>query len=412
MKKKKIFWVAAIVTLCIASGLIYMKMDSGQVVETVVVEKEDIKQYIEDTAVVQTNKKQTVYIEGSGRIDSIKVNVGDSVKKGDVLLTMNKADLELKLKDANSKIQSAKAQLASADSSNYVNKIEIAQAAVDNSKVAFDSAKRNLDNQKTLYESNAISQQELKNAEDSYKSAEIALKSANSGLKDAKDGAPDYMKKGYIAVVEQAFIFRDSIMREIEKQQVLSTIDGSVIEKLVEENSIGAPAVAAFLIGDVKSLELEVNILSDDIYNVHIGNEVEVSGKAIGDSKLKGKVIKIAPEAKNITSSLGVNQKRVSVTIEINDDVGELKPGYDLDIKIITKMNSNTLVIPDTAAFDYKGNSCVFVVENGKTVLRQIKKGIESDKTIEVLEGLVVGEKIILKPDNNMKEGIRIKTSE
>jgi HlyD family secretion protein len=408
MKNKKIFWVAAIVTLCVASGLIYMKMDTGQEVETVVVEKGDIKQYIEDTAVVQTNKKQTVYIEGSGRIDDIKVGVGDSVKKGDLLLTMDKTDLELKLKDANSKIQSAKAQLSSTDGSNYANKIEVAQAAVDNSKVAFDSAKRNLDNQKTLFEANAISQQELKNSEDSYKSAEIALKSANSGLKDAKDGAPDYMKKGYIAVVEQAVIYRDSIMREIEKQQVLATIDGSVIEKLVEENSIGAPAAPAFIIGDIKSLELEVNILSDDIYNVHIGNEVEVSGKAIGDSKLKGKVIKIAPEAKNITSSLGVNQKRVSVTIEINDDVGELKPGYDLDIKIITKMNRDTLVIPDTAAFDYKGNSCVFVVENGKTVLRQIRKGIESDKTIEVLEGLEEGDKIILKPDNNMKEGTNI----
>lgn len=409
MKKKKIFWVAAIVTFGIVSGLIYMKMDTGQEVETVVVEKGDIKQYIEDIAVVQTNKKQTVYIEGSGRIDNIKVNVGDSVKKGDVLLTMDKEDLELKLKDAELKIQSAKAQLASTDGSNYANKIEIAQAAVDTAKVTFDSAKRNLDNQKTLYDANAISQQELKNSEDSYKSAEIALKSVNSGLKDAKDGAPDYMKKGYIAVVEQAVIYRDSIMREIEKQQVLATIDGSVIEKLVEENSIGAPKAAAFLIGDVKSLELEVNILSDDIYNVHIGNEVEVSGKSIGDSKLKGKVIKISPEAKNITSSLGVNQKRVAVTIEITDDVGELKPGYDLDIKIITKMNSDTLVIPDTAVFDYKGNSCVFVVENGKTVLRQIRKGIESDKTIEVLEGLEEGEKIILKPDNNMKEGIKIK---
>lgn len=409
MKKKKIFWVAAIVIFGIASGLIYIKMDTGQEVETVVVEKGDIKQYIEDTAVVQTNKKQTVYIEGSGRIDDIKVGVGDSVKKGDVLLTMDKADLELKLKDADSKIQSAKAQLASTDGSNYVNKIEAAQAAVDNSKVAFDSAKRNLDNQKTLYESNAISEQELKNAEDSYKSAETALKSVTVQLKDAKDGAPDYMKKGYIAVVEQAVIFRDSIMREIEKQQVLATIDGSVIEKLVEENSIGAPGTAAFLIGDVKSLELEVNILSDDIYNVHIGNEVEVSGKVIGDSILKGKVIKIAPEAKNITSTLGVNQKRVAVTIEINDYVEELKPGYDLDIKIITKMKSDTLVIPDTAIFDYKGSACVFVVENGKTILRQIKKGIESDKTIEVIEGLNTGQKVILKPDNNMKEGMKIK---
>lgn len=409
MKRKKIFLGATVVTLLIAGGLIYMNMQGGQEVETVSVEKGEIKQYIEDTAVVQANRKQTVYIEGSGRVNSIKVNVGDSVNKGDVLLTMETEDLELKLKDADSKIKAAKAQLASTDASNYTNKIEIAQAAVDNAKVTHDTAKRNLDNTKILYEAGAASEQEVKNTEDSFKSAEVGLKSANSQLKEAKDGAPDYMKNGYIAGVEQAVILKDSIAREIEKQQVVAGIDGIVIEKLIEENSIGAPGTAAFIIGDVKKLELESNILADDIYNIHVGNEVEVSGKAIGDSKLKGKVIKIAPEAKNITSSLGVNQKRVSVTIEITEDIGTLKPGYDLDSKIITQIKSDTLIIPDTAVFDYKGNSCVFAVENGKTILKQIKKGIESDKAIEVLEGLEEGQKIILKPDNNMKEGIKIK---
>lgn len=409
MKRKKIFLGAAVVTSLIAGGLIYMNMQGGQDIETVAVEKGEIKQYTEDTAVVQTNKKQTVYIEGTGRINSIKVKVGDFVNKGDVLLTMDTEELDLKLKDADSKIKAAKAQLASTDTSNYANKIEISQSAFDAAKVTYDTAKRNFDNAKTLFEAGVISEQELKNAEDSFKSSEAGVKSANSQLKDAKDGAPEYMKSGYIAAVEQAVIFKDSIVKEIEKQQVTAGIDGIVIEKLVEENSIGTPGRAAFLLGDVKSLELESNILADDIYNVHVGNEVEVSGKAIGDSKLKGKVIKIAPEAKNITSSLGVNQKRVAVTIEITDEIGELKPGYDLDSKIITKMKSDTLIIPDRAVFDYKGNSCVFAVENGKAILKQIKKGIESDKTIEVLEGLEEGEKIVLKPDNNMKEGIKIK---
>ena len=64
------------------------------------------------------------------------------------MLTMDKADLELKLKDANSKIEAAKAQLASTDSSNYVNKIEIAQAAVDTAKVNYESVTRDLNNAK------------------------------------------------------------------------------------------------------------------------------------------------------------------------------------------------------------------------------------------------------------------------
>ncbi|MBC2582160.1 efflux RND transporter periplasmic adaptor subunit [Clostridium sp. DJ247] len=409
MKRKKLFWTATLIIVCAASALAYVKLQEGQTVETAVVLKGEIRQYIEDTAAVQSNKKQKAYIEGSGRIASINFNVGDSVKKGDVLLTMDKGDLELKLQDANAKIDAAKAQLQGTDISNSINKIEIAEAAVDQAKVAYEAADRNLNNSKKLYDSGSISKQELNNAEDAYKTAEAALKSASYQLEDIKAGTPDYVKSQYAAQMKQAVILRDSITRDIEKQQVISPVDGIILEKLVHENSLGTAGTAAFSIGDTKSLELEANILSDDIYKVKIGNEVEVSGKSIGNSTIKGKVIKIAPEAKNTPSSLGVNQKRVPITIEINGDMGLLKLGYDLDVKIITEMKKDTLVIPDTAVFDYKGSSCVFVVDSGKAVIKKIKKGIESEKTVEVISGLKSGEKIIVKPDNNIKEGIKIK---
>jgi HlyD family secretion protein len=409
MKRKKLYWTITPIIIFAVSALTYVKLQSGQVVETTVVSKGEIKQYIEDTATVQSNKKQTAYIEGSGKITSIKVNVGDFVKKGDVLLTMDKGDLELKLQDANAKIEAAKAQLQGTDISNSVNKIEIAQAAVDTAKVNYESTSRNLNNAKTLYDSGSISKQELNNAEDAYKTAEAALKSANFQLQDIKEGTPDYVKSQYASGVKQAVILRDTITKSIEKQQVLSPVDGIILEKLVDENLTGTVGTAAFSIGDTKSLELEANILSDDIYKVKIGNDVEVSGKPIGNSTIKGKIVKIAPEAKNITSSLGVNQKRVSVTIEISGDVGLLKPGYDLDIKIINERKKDTLVVPDSAVFDYKGNSCVFVIDSGKAVIRQIKKGIESEKLIEVIGGVKLGEKILVKPDNDIKEGMKVK---
>ncbi|MVX64707.1 HlyD family efflux transporter periplasmic adaptor subunit [Clostridium chromiireducens] len=409
MKKKKLLWTGIIAVICIASIYVYIVMQQGQAVETSIVEKGEIKQFIEDTATVQSTKKQTVYVEGTGKIDSIKVKVGDTVKKDDILLTMDKKDLELKLQDANSKIKAAQSQLSGTDISNYVNKIEISEAEVDKAKVSYESASRSLNNSKVLYESGAISKQELDNVEDTYKNAEAVLKSSSNQLEEIKKGTPDYVKNGYEAGVEQAVILRNSIMREIDKQQVLSPIDGIVVENLLEENAIVVPGTTAFLIDNTKNLELEANILSDDIYKVKIGNEVEGSGKAIGNSLLKGKIIKIAPEAKNITSSLGVNQKRVMVTIEINDDTDLLKPGYDLDIKIITEIKSDTLVIPDSSVFDYKGDPCVFAVVDGKTVIRQIKKGIESEKTIEVLGGLEEGERIVLKPDNNTKEGMKVR---
>jgi HlyD family secretion protein len=201
----------------------------------------------------------------------------------------------------------------------------------------------------------------------------------------------------------------DTIVNSIKKQEVRSPADGTIIERLVDENIPAVPQMAAFIIEDTDRLEIEANVLSDDINKVQIGDEVEISGKPLDDEILMGKVTKIAPAAKAEMSTLGVSQNRVPVTIEINGDTSLLKPGFSVDAKIITANRKNILMVPDSSVFDYEGKSTIFVVENGKTRLRIVEKGIESDDYIEIISGLKEGEMILSKPDNSIKEGMRIK---
>jgi len=65
--------------------------------------------------------------------------------------------------------------------------------------------------------------------------------------------------------------------------------------------------------------------------------------------------------------------------------------------------------VPDSSVFEYKDESRVFIVENGKALLRTVKRGIESGNFIEIQEGLKEGDTILVKPDNSIKEGINIK---
>lgn len=408
MKKRKLIWISGV----IAAGVVlaaFMSAQKGKSVETISVIKGDVNQYVEDTALVKCRGSQTVYIEGSGKITSINFDAGDEVKKGDILLTMDKSDLELQLKDAEAKVKSAESQLEGAELKSYANKIVEAQAAVEQYEVAFDAASRSYESAKALYEAGAISKEDLNKAEDAYKTAASLLKSTKAQLNDIKNGAPDYLKNSYISQLEQAVVYRDSILRSIDKQQVKSPMDGIVLERLVEENSLASRGMAAFVIGDVKNIELEANILSDDIYKVKVGNEVEITGQSIGDAVIKGRVVKIAPAAKTITSALGVNQSRVPVTIEIIGNTSLLKPGYNVDIKIVTASKENAIVVPDSAVFDYKGSTCVFVVDKDRAVIRQVKKGLEGDKLVEITEGLKEGETVLVKPDNDIKEGMKIK---
>jgi HlyD family secretion protein len=407
--KGKLKWIIILAVAAIIA-IIAINKSSGSINASVAkVTKGDIKQYVEDTAQVQSKDKQTVYIDGTGKVVQINVNVGDVVKKGDLLLSLDKSDLELQLKDAQAKVDAAKAQLKGTEFVNYANKIEQARAAVDQAQASFDSAKRNYDNSNTLFQAKALSENEFKAVQDAYKTAQAALQTASLQYDDVRKGTPDYIRSGYEAQLEQADIYKDTILKNLEKQDVKSNIDGVVLEKLVENNSPSAPSTPAFVIGNINNLELEADILEDDISKVKIGNEVEISGKPIGNEVIKAEVVKIAPSAINITSSLGVNQKRVPVTIKITDKESLMKPGYSLDVKIVTDVKSNIIKVPDTAVFDFQGVSKVFVVQNGTVVLRTVKKGIESDNFIELLDGVKDGDIIMVKPDNNIKEGAKIK---
>ena len=106
-------------------------------------------------------EKQTAYIEGTGRVAVINVDVGDTVKKGDLLLSIQNDDFAIQLKDADAKIAQAKAQLTGTDLTNYADKIELAEAQVAQSQIASDSAQRELDNTKKLFDAHTVSKNEL-----------------------------------------------------------------------------------------------------------------------------------------------------------------------------------------------------------------------------------------------------------
>lgn len=411
-KEMKLRWTVIIAVIAIAGVALMASMSGGVPVEVYEVSKGTMEQFVEDTAQVKPLDNQTVYIDGSGKVVDIHVDVGDAVKKEDLLLSLEKTNLELQLRDAEAKIAAAKAQLSGTEVVNYANKIDTAKAAVEQARVARDSAQRSFEKAKELYEADAISKEDFKKAEDAYKTASAALNSANVQLEDVRQGAPDHLKSSYKAQLEQAVIYRDTILYNLGKQDVKADIDGVVLEKLIEVNTPAAPSTAAFVIGSAENLELEADILADDANSIQKGNKVKISGKPLEDKILEGEVIKIAPAAKEVTSALGVNQKRVPVTIKITSGTSLLKPGYSVDAKIITAERKDTIKVPDSAVFDYKGQSSVFVVEKGKAKLRPVKKGIESGSDIEIQEGLKAGDIVLVKPDNNIKEGSKIKLEE
>lgn len=348
MRKKRLFTILSITAIVILT-IVYQATKSVPL-ETVAISRGSIEQYVDDTGTVEAKSSQTVYLEEGGKITAIRVDENDRVRQGDLLLKMSPANLQL------------------------------TTVAMEQARIHFESARQDWERAQSLYQAGAISKTERDNIGTAYRIAAAALQSANL---------------------------------ELRKQQqnlvVQAPLSGVVLKRAVEVNQVVSPGAPAFIIGEPHPLEVEVDILADDIVRVRPGNPVAVSGQATGGSVLKAVVSKVAPMAENIVSSLGVNQKRATVTIDFTGDTGSLKPGYDVDVRIFTQIKPRTITVPLSAVFDLQGKNHCFVIEKGRTRLRAVEIGIENDEKVEIRSGLRLGERVLLKPDNSIREGLKVK---
>lgn len=336
--------------IAVIGGLIVFNGLQGVPVEVFQVSTGNIRQYVEDTAVVKSKKSRTIYLETSGRVAQVLVEAGDWVNQGDLLVRMDEIDLR------------------------------VAEVAAQQARINSEQAARDWSKVQKLYEAGAISRTEWEQTKSAYETATAGLQGAE---------------------LEQSKHKKSSLFQ--------APLSGIILERMVEPNLVAPSGTAIFVIGGLADLEVEAEILADEVVKVRLGNPVEVFGKAAGDAVLKGKVVKVAPMAKNVVSSLGVNQKRVPVTIQLTEGSGMLKPGYNVDLRIVTRERLNTIRVPLTAVFSYRDGEYVFVVEAGKARLRKVETGIENDEAIEILKGLEPGDLALVKPDNELKEAVRVK---
>lgn len=407
--KKIIKYTIYLFAAAAVTGVVWYKYSSSALeVKTVKAGRGRIEKYVEDTGKVKYSKASTIYSSTQGIIKKVYVRQGDRIRKGQTLAVLSGDDYKYKLQAADAQIQSAEAQLKGAVTQDNLNKIETAQTAVDKDTTAYNETLNNYNNNKELYNAGYLSKDEMISSETALKNAEAALKTDKLQLNEAQKAVPDYIRKQYNALVQEAFIQKTSIKAEMEKLTIKAPFDGIVLQKSAEEGSYAAPGGELMKIAGTGRTEIEADILSDDIYNIKIGDIAVISGNAIGDRKIYGRVTEIAPEASDVTNSLGISQNRIPVTIELKNASG-LRQGLSLDVRIITKAVGNALLLPETSVFDYNGGYGVFTVNNGKAEVRRVIKGLENDDMVQVTSGIGEGQTVIKSPDDSIKEGMKIK---
>ncbi len=192
-----------------------------------------------------------------------------------------------------------------------------------------------------------------------------------------------------------------------------SPVDGVVLRRLVESESVVAAGTPLVEIGDLRQLEVVMDLVSDDAAKVRTGNPVEINGWG-GDRPIPGIVQRIEPSGRLAVSALGIEEQRVDVVIAIAVEgvpgADALGHGFRIEGTIILWQDENVLRLPVGALVRSEDGSWrVYVDQAGRARARKVTIGHMNSDYAEVLGGLEEGDAVILGPGGRIGDGSRVR---
>jgi HlyD family secretion protein len=189
--------------------------------------------------------------------------------------------------------------------------------------------------------------------------------------------------------------------------EIPAPINGRVLRVFRESSGVVQAGEPLLEIGDPLDLEVEIDVLSRDAVKVKPGAPVLLEEWG-GDRALNGEVRLVEPSGFTKISTLGVEEQRVNVIVDLVDPPQTreaLGDGFRVEARIVIAEADDVLKVPTSALFRVGDEWAVFRVEDGVARQRTVKLGLQNGLEAEVREGLAEGDEVVTHPGDNVVDG-------
>ena len=383
--------IIAFVALATVYGFFPKALD----VDLVSVTRGPLQITIEEEGRTRLKERFVITAPIAGYMERISAKVGDKVTKGQsvaVLQPSRSPALDARSREeAQSSVTAAEAALNAA--------IERESAASADA----DYTEKRLERLKNLYTKGSI-------AKDQYDQMEAEAKKARALARSAKANVDVSRSELERAKTQLKNFATVKSTTGHNKVYVSTPVSGSIFR--IYRESEGAVNVGEPLldIGDVKNIEVRVEVLSSDAVKIKPGTAVYFKRWG-GEQTLDGIVRVVEPAGFTKISSLGVEEQRTLVIADITSPPEiwrALGDAYRLEAHFVVWEGKNVLQVPTSALFRSGKDWAVFAYEKGKARKRIIEAGQRNGLIAEIISGLTENEKVIAHPDDKISDGTRI----
>lgn len=315
--------------------------------------------------------------EVNGRISELPVDIGDHVKKHDLLFALDDKDLQIELKTRQQEIDSAQLQLAKA-------------------KLAMEQAERDFQRDKSLYQEKLVSEQV-------YEASKQVWDSASKDFELAKNA------------VERTQSTLDQTEEKLRKTRVEAPFDCTVLTRPITGIGQAVSGSGGFnsgtevmTIANLADLVILAHVNQADVTRLRDGMEVEVAVEAVPGLVVKGVVERISPQATIVNNIKGFDAR-----IRLKSPDSRVQPGMTANITIPVASASNVVAVPLAAVFTefdpekQQNDRFVYVAKGNKFEKRPVQIGVADYFYAEVQKGVSAGDMVSLEkpaPDKIVAE--------
>ena len=259
---------------------------------------ESISTEVQYASKLEANQVVTVSPKTSGKIATVNVAVGDKVKAGQVLFTLDTSDLNAQLQQQQAALDAANANLSKTSGTSITQAMQTSEQQVAKDQITYNNAKDNYDKMQQLYNAGATAKQNLDDAKTSLDTVSLQLNSDKDNLNLQKEQIGPQAVQAAAAQVEQSQAAVNYAQTQINDSSITSPINGIVSAEVADVGAVASATVQGTItVIDSSTLIAEISVPDKAIGKLQVGESVPVAVSSLGDKTITGVIDNISPDA-------------------------------------------------------------------------------------------------------------------
>lgn len=370
-------------------------------VSTAAAIKRELPRFFEATGSLAGDQQTDVAPQTAGKVVAVGVEIGSPVKRGQMLVRLDDTELKLRVDQAQTQVEQAKAAVRQAEekiglrSGQAFDPNRVAEVAA--AKVTLDLAEKNLKRAQTLVESGDVSRSFYDDARarrDQLKEQyDVQLAQARQNF------AGVHVARTNVANAEAALALA---RKNLSYANIPSPIDGFVSERTADLGEYVSPQQKVATVVRTNPLRIRIDIPEQAIPEVQVGQAVSITTSAWPDQNFSGRVARIAP-------NVSATSRTLTVEAEIDNSGGALKPGQFATVRILQRRTDPAVLVPSRAVLTQAGVSRVFVIKDGHAEQRLVQTGQTEGDLIEIKNGVAADEQVATSNLEQLNDGVAVR---